>query len=224
MNHRIRIGAAAIFVAVLSGVAFAEADDDAPIKATVCELAKQPARFDGKMVQVRGRILTGFEKNFLIDDSCDARIWFSWRHGTYTSSEYEGVVAYAFIKSPSELKHPERLKWKPVQQPRPVALRQDEAYKALDRYVTEFYGPETTNEVWCPPTACPAYSVSATVTGRFDYSPHKLRAARGKNPGELATTTGGFGHLNFFESQFVLQSIADVAATPIDRSFYRKEK
>jgi hypothetical protein len=219
------VAVAAICLALLYGLASGQTKDIPPIRTTVCELMKEPAKFNGKIVQVRGHITSGFEKSFLFDEGCDGRIWFSWRHGTFVSSEDEGVVAWAFIKSESDLRHPDRLKWQPFQPPRPVALEENDSVKALEKYLTEFYGPKPGEmEVSCPPMACPAFAVTATVTGRFDYDPHQLRAIRGKNPGELASTRGGFGHLNMFESQFVLGSVADVVAKPIDRSIYDRKR
>jgi hypothetical protein len=74
---RNRIGAAAaVYVAVLSGVAFAQADGDVPIETTVCELVKEPARFNGKPVKVAAKVDTAEEASVIFDEQCSASVLF----------------------------------------------------------------------------------------------------------------------------------------------------
>ena len=49
----------------------------APVKTTLCELGAVPERFQGKVVEVRAIVQTGFQTSLLRDDSCSAFIWLS---------------------------------------------------------------------------------------------------------------------------------------------------
>src|SRR6266568_1977634 len=84
MLTSIRAGLA-ITLAVFPGVGFAQTKADEPIKMTLCELVKEPERFNGKMVHVRAAIVTGFEASLLRDDSCSASIWLAGPGATYTT-------------------------------------------------------------------------------------------------------------------------------------------
>ncbi len=50
----------------------------APQKTTVCELAKNPAAFDGKLIQVRAAVDTGVQDlpSGILDESCTAAVKF----------------------------------------------------------------------------------------------------------------------------------------------------
>ena len=55
-----------------------------PAARSVCELAKTPSSFDGKIVSVRGRILIGFEEFEFSIAECSAkklRIWLEYGSG-----------------------------------------------------------------------------------------------------------------------------------------------
>jgi len=51
---------------------------DGPVKTTVCEIAKHPEAFDGKMVQVRAVVDTGLQDlpSGMIDESCGGELKF----------------------------------------------------------------------------------------------------------------------------------------------------
>lgn len=72
-------------LAAIPGAAFGQTNSDGPMKATVCELAKEPSRYKGKIVTVRGRVLIGFEDFELSTDSCDGgnigRLWLEYGKG-----------------------------------------------------------------------------------------------------------------------------------------------
>jgi hypothetical protein len=67
--------AGAACVAVL---AFGQAKTGEPVKTTVCEIAKHPETFDGKLVQVRATVESGLEDlpAGVADDSCGAELKF----------------------------------------------------------------------------------------------------------------------------------------------------
>ncbi len=58
-----------------------------PIKTTVCELARQPANFNGQVVEVRATIAASEEASVLTDSTCSATILLTVADGITRSSE-----------------------------------------------------------------------------------------------------------------------------------------
>jgi hypothetical protein len=83
-----------------------------------------------------------------------------------------------------------------------LVVRQDAEYRKMNDFLNGDYNPK--NGTWV------IYSVTATVTGRFDHVSKAGLDAKVK----IVT---GFGHLNSYESQLVLESVSDVAAVPRHR-------
>ena len=73
MSTGVRIIVAAC-VALLSGVAHGQAVGVAPIKTTLCELAKESSRFNGRTVEVRERVGRSEGVLVLFDHACSAYI------------------------------------------------------------------------------------------------------------------------------------------------------
>jgi hypothetical protein len=48
---------------------------------TICEAAKDPTRFNGQMVNLRGKILPDFEEFEITAQDCDVRIWLEYASG-----------------------------------------------------------------------------------------------------------------------------------------------
>jgi hypothetical protein len=98
----------------------------------------------------------------------------------------------------------------------PVAPKQDHNYRAFRKYAdTKFkwpYGGRCQD--------CPLYRILVTADGRFDYFAGQTVAV-GANPEGKAVGIPG-GDLPLL--RFALQSVADVAATPIDPSIYSEKK
>jgi hypothetical protein len=67
------LSVAAIFV-VLPGIAVAQVQADEPIKTTLCEVLKNPDRFNNRVVRLRTGIYPGLEDSptVLFDRSCSA--------------------------------------------------------------------------------------------------------------------------------------------------------
>jgi hypothetical protein len=65
-------------VALPSIHAFAQTETGAPVKTTVCEIARHPEAFDGKLVQVRAMVDTGVEDlpSGVADESCGGELKF----------------------------------------------------------------------------------------------------------------------------------------------------
>ena len=76
----------------------------------------------------------------------------------------------------------------------PVSLKNDRQLKRFQKLLNAEMYPRSRGNICM---ACTRYEVTATMTGRLDY------AGKGR----------GFGHMNAFETQLVLESVADVSAT-----------
>ena len=204
-----------VYLAFLSEVVAGRVKSPEPIKTTICELVKTPERFDGAMVQVVATIGAGFEASLLVDDGCSARIWLSVREKPAL-----GTLEYADIHSINDIKAPERLDWKPLTPRQAVILKKDRAFRRLARYLSKQFKPKDPREICI---SYPLYSVSASMVGRFDHTDRKWRMVRGDDADKVPSSMG-FGHLNSWDSQLVLQSVSNVVAKPIDRSVYEKKK
>lgn len=158
-----------------------------PIKATLCDVVKEPGRFNGKIVELRATIRTSFEVSLLVDNTCGAQIWFT-----------VDTIQMGIGKSP---------------QPNGPAVRrkQDEAFRKMQKYLNKQPKDGRSSCIHCP-----WYQVTVTAIGRFD---HIVR-----DPTVPNFKWQGFGHLNFYESQLVLQSVKDVEAKRIDPSLYEKKQ
>jgi hypothetical protein len=171
-------------------VGFGQVKTNAPIKTTLCDLVKKPERFNGKMVQVRAVVVTGFEASLLRDESCSADIW----------------LAAGFpvnLTQPGGGRKPSRP---------PITLKKDSDYQKMAEFLSKNY----TNSDNKPCMYCPLYTVTVNAAGRFDHI-DKLNT----DPKDRRYV--GFGHMNGYESQLVLQSVSDVVAKPIDPSVYEKK-
>jgi hypothetical protein len=64
------------------------------------------------------------------------------------------------------------------------------------------------------------YSVTATMTGRFEHA--SLKAIRDTSNKIEIIEPVGFGHMTMWDSQLVLQSVSDVVAKPVDGTVNEK--
>jgi hypothetical protein len=204
---------------------FGQAASDGPVNTTLCNLMRTPELFDGKKVQVRGVVRGGFETVTISDESCAAYVWLSWDTGNH---EIEEEYEIAYIGSQSELAFPEKLDWKPFQDRSRVNPIQNDARRRLDYYLGQYYGPKGfRGRCHDRPISCPAFSVKATLTGRFDHRELRLCAVRVRSqPGEIHLSKGGcgFGHLLSFDSQLAVEVVSEVVASRIDPAAYRKKR
>lgn len=186
-----------------------------PIETTLCDIHKNPDKFNGKTVIVRATVVNGFEASLLRDKTCDAHVWFEAGDREPMSPATE----YARIKSEADLDHPQRLHWHPmpkVDQPF-IVVKEDREFEKLKSSIAAFYQPE--RQVPC--YNCPLYSVTATFTGRLDYTDRTWKALRGKDGKKLGTIGGGFGHLGASRFRLVMEAVKQVDAVPIDPDVYR---
>jgi hypothetical protein len=190
---------------------FGQTSADKLIKTTLCQLARDPQRFNGKLVEIRSEFVSRFRWEGFVDETCSAKIQVGARH------LLDGQVGqYAFFSLTDDLTHPERLNWQPVEPRLRADLRRDGNYRAFRKYSdTKFKWPDGGR---CQD--CPLYRILVTADGRFDYFASQNVALRA-NPTEKAVGISA-GDLPLL--RFVLQSVSDVVATPIDPSVYSEKK
>ena len=199
------------------GFVFAPRKD--PIWTTVCELINNPAEYSGHIVRVHGAITKQFDVSTLSeayssDPSCQGSIWLAW--GDPPGKQGELGQEYAYIDSPADLKHPERLKWTPIGKPAITFMSSTADERLLERlmeYLDAYYVPTYPFDWYffeCPPFTCPRFHVTAVFFGRFDYyDKTRRRAVRDLAARRITVRSDGFGPKNEWDSQLVLQSVSD---------------
>jgi hypothetical protein len=217
MNTSIRsIGTAFIAAAILSGPGFGQSQGDQPVKVALCEVLKSPERFNGKMVEIRAealQIAIGLGEG-LRDDACSGRLFF----GGDGFPALSGGSEYAFINTPADLQHPERLVWKPIRLPPPVEFIRTEGFDEYKKYVFQrLKNPDGSTRF-----DCPAFDITMTVIGRFDYVDHSLVAIKENPSAKPSWRLAGFGHMQGSMSRLVWQSVLDVVVRPIAPSTSEK--
>ena len=166
-SHRLLLFAALVALAISAAA-------EKPIATTVCEIARRPQDFDGKMVRVRAQVLAGFEVFALRDGDC-GRIWLRYPEAGAFGATTSFGVATPQIERPA------------------IELRRDRAFRRFAKLIEAEMYPRD------PKTGCMSclrYEVTATMTGRLDW------AGEGR----------GFGHMNGYPAQLVLQSVTNVSA------------
>ncbi len=169
--------------------------------ATVCEILKNPQAFNGKIVQVHATVRAGFDEFILLGDDCGQQvngIWLAYPEGTKGKAGAAVVLEFQAAKN---------FKGKSDAQARtPVQLTKDKEFKKFDGLLSTPYKGGGT----C--LGCVKNEVSATLTGRVDAGATEMR----RDGAGHVLEVGGFGHLNLYRAQLVLQSVADVTAKEID--------
>ena len=189
------------------------------IVATLCEIANDPDRFNGKMIKVRATVLSNFEVSLLSDSGCglDSSVWFTYGDARHTPS---AATESAPITSLADLKRPESLTWSPMEPSAVITVKEDSEFRKLDSYLSKQFKPKGRN--LC--ISCPLSSVTAVFTGRFDHTNRRLRAYRDKDSKVIGAGGSGFGHLGGYDSQFVMHSVSEVVAVKIDPAVYKPKK
>jgi len=205
----------AILAVVIANVAFGQAKPEEPVKTTVCELAQAPKRFNGRMVTVRAELKSQFEWGGLVDGDCSLLVSVD---GFPDLESHTGE--YAFVNTISDLKYSDKLAWNPIQLPPRVQPIENRANRELEKY--SFQRWKRADGSIC--FDCPLFSITVTVTGRFDHVETSLIAIRANRKERPNAYSAGFGHLNASRTRLVWQSVSDVVAIPIDPAIYEKRK
>ena len=172
----------AVILAISAGAA-APAFAQEPAFTTVCAIIREPQAFAGKIVTLRATFDSGMEWVVLRepDESCKGGLWFE-----NAPAKADGSTGV----------HDDRDKL--FQSRSPVVLKKDADYEAFIKAVNaELYSRD--EHVDC--MYCKLNTVTATFTGRVDYSGEK----------EM-----GFGHLNGWDLRFVMASVCDVSAVEVE--------
>ena len=171
---------------------------------TVCAVLKNPKAFDGKMVRIKGTVVTGLDQFVLSDGDCGKQvssIWLAYPQGAKVKSGPSAMLelepAHNFAGTITSAKRDA------------VTLQKDKAFKQFDSALAQqHHSPSGL----C--LACPKYEVQATITGRLDgVDDAAVRREKGKIVG-----LGGFGNANAYTARLVIQSVGDVAPKEIDYS------
>ena len=179
-----------------------------PVDVNVCEVVKNPAPFNGKMVRIKGTVVAGFDE-FVIKDVTDPNcgfqvnsIWLSYPPGSKAKS---GPVAMVTIQPA----HNFAGSWKAPTRT-PVTLDKSKDFKQFDSLLAQ---PHQKGLDMC--LGCARYEVSATLVGRLDTVADAMvkRDASGKIVG-----LGGFGNMNAYPARLVLESVSNVTPKEIDYS------
>ncbi len=180
----------------------------APVDVNVCDVVKNPAVFDGKMVRIKGTVVAGFDE-FLIKDSADPNcgfqvngIWLSYPQGSKAKSGPVAIVtAQPAHNFAGTLKTATRM---------PVTLDKSKDFKQFDSLLAQ---PHQKGLDMC--LGCARYEVTATLIGRLDTvaDAEIKRDASGK-----IASFGGFGNMNAYPARLVLVSVSGVTPKEIDYS------
>ena len=179
-----------------------------PVDVNVCDVVKDPASFNGKMVRIKGTVVAGIDQ-FVIRDATDPNcgfqvnaIWLSYPEGSKAKS---GPVAIVTGSRRATLRGLCKLP-----RVRPVTLEKDKEFKQFDSLLSQTHQKGVD---MC--LGCARYEVTATLMGRLDSvaDASMKRDASGKIVG-----FGGFGNMNAYPARLVLQSVSDVTPKEIDYS------
>jgi hypothetical protein len=180
----------------------------APVDVKVCDVVKNPASFNGKMVRIKGTVVAGFDE-FIVKDATDPNcgfpvngIWLSYPLGTKAKS---GPAAMVTVQPARNFAGTNNA---PAQTP--VALDKSKEFKQFDSLLAQTHQKGLD---MC--LGCARYEVTATLVGRLDGVANAMlkRDASGKIVG-----LGGFGNMNAYPARLVLASVSDVTPKEIDYS------
>ncbi len=179
-----------------------------PLDVKVCDVVKDPAAFDGKMVRIKGTVVAGYDE-FVIKDATDPQcgfqvnaIWLSYPQGSKAKSGPLAVVTVQPARNFSGVyQAPTRT---------PVTLDKSKEFKQFDTLLAQ-----ANDKVGGMCLGCARYEVTATLVGRLDTVADATlkRDASGKIVG-----FGGFGNMNAYPARLVLESVSDVTPKEIDYS------
>jgi hypothetical protein len=189
--------AAIVLFSAMSSCLFAQATD-----ATVCDILKSPAAFNGKIVRVKGTVVAGFDQFVIKGDGCGQHvnaIWLSYPEGTKGKA---GPAAMLQLQPAKNFGGTVRNENRP-----PVTLDKSKDFKQFDSLLSAPYK----GGGMC--LGCVKNTVTATLVGRLDGVDNA--SLRRDSTGKLVGL-GGFGNLNAYPARLVLQSVADVSAQEID--------
>jgi hypothetical protein len=172
------------------------------LDSTVCDVLKDPASFNGKMVRIKGVVTAGFDQFAIRDKNCQSQvnvIWLSYPEGTKGKA---GPVATVQIQAAKEFTGA----FTPAATTQ-VQLDKNKDFKDFDAALAAVHKQSRT----C--LGCSRYEVAATLVGRID-GVAKAGVQRDKD-GKIVSIQG-FGTLNAYPARMVLQSVSNVVPRELD--------
>lgn len=174
------------------------------VDTTVCDVLKNPASFNGKIVRIKGTVSAGFDQFIVRGPDCGQQvdgIWLAYPEGTKGKAAPDAMLeilpAHNFA---GKVTPPTRAS---------VTLQKDKEFKKFDSLLSE----EHKGPYMC--LGCRRYEVSATLVGRLD---GVADATLERDPSGKISGFGGFGNMNAYPARLVLQSVSDVTPKEIDYS------
>jgi hypothetical protein len=178
------------------------------VDTTVCDVVKNPAPFNGKMVRIKGTVVAGLDQ-FVIKDAADPNcgypvnaIWVEYPQGTKGKAGPAAILQLQPAKNfGGQYTAPTRAT---------VTLDKSKDFKQFDSLLSQTHQKGAD---MC--LGCTRYEVTATLIGRLDTVADAAvkRDASGKIVG-----LGGFGNMNAYPARLVLQSVSDLTPKEIDYS------
>ena len=173
------------------------------VDTTVCDILKNPASFNGKIVKIKGTVTAGFDQFVVKGPGCGVHvsdIWLSYPEGSKAKSGPAVLV---------EMQPAQNFAGALTAETRtPVVLDKSKDFKQFDSLLAT----QAKSSAMC--LGCPRYEVSATLVGRLDGTEAKIN--RDKS-GKIVSFSG-FGNLNAYSARLVLQSVSDVTSKEVDYS------
>lgn len=171
---------------------------------SVCEILANPVSFDGRIVRLKGTVVTGFDEFIIQGPSCNQlvnAIWLSYPEGTKGKA---GPAAFVQLQLGRN---------NPVSVPSitrtAVNLDKNKDFKEFDSLLSA--SPKASG--MC--LGCIRNKVTATLVGRLDGM--KDAGVVWDNTGKFVSANG-FGNMNHYNARLVLQSVSDVSPQEIDYS------
>ncbi len=174
------------------------------VDTTVCAVLKNPTAFNGKMVRIKGTVVSGFDQFVLNDDNCGLTvngIWIAYPEGTKAKGGPLAMLELEPAHNFTGTIAPEKRT--------PVVLNRDKEFKHFDSLLSEMHDP---GQGIC--MGCREYDVQATLVGRLDAVPSTTLDRNGSKIVGL----GGFGNMNAYPARLVLESVSDVTSKKADYS------
>jgi hypothetical protein len=196
-----------VFVLALFACAYAAGTYAQAVNTTICAIVKSPQSFNGKMVQITGTVVVGFDQ-FIVKDpgGCGYPvdgIWIDYPEGTKGKA---GPVAVVVIQ-------PARNFSGDYTAPTRAAVSLDKNNKEFKQFDSLLAQPHNKGGSLC--VGCARNEVTATLVGRLD-SVEDASLQRDKT-GKVISF-GGFGNLNAYPARLMLSSVTGVTAKPVDYS------
>src|ERR1035438_6322741 len=158
------------------------------VETTVCDILKNPASFNGKIVKIKGTVTAGFDQFVVRGPGCDVHvndIWLSYPEGSKAKAGPAAMVEMQAAQNFTGTLAPE--------QRTPVVLEKSKDFKQFD---SQLAAPAKVDAMCL---GCPRYEVSATLVGRLDGTQAKVQRDKdGKVVG-----FSGFGNLNAYNARLV---------------------